>query len=81
MTALKPESVGRPPGVSTMTLTADYEVNGYANNVDDSSSHPGVNRTGRVKAGEAAPVPTIMATKNQGSQTTLLPHDNNRKAR
>ena len=79
MTALKPKSVGMPLGVATMTLTADNEVNGYANNVDNSSSHPSANRTGRVKSGEAAP--TTMTTKKWGSQTRLLPHDNNRKAR
>ena len=65
MTALKPESVGMPPGVSTMTLTADNELNGYTNNVDIRSSHPGANRMGRVKSREAAPAPTIMATKKQ----------------
>ena len=81
MTALKPESVGMPPGVATMTPTEDNKVNGYANHVDNSSLHPGANRTGRVKAGEAAPAPTRMATKKRGSQTRLLPHDDNRKAR
>ena len=52
MTAPNPESVGMPPGVATMTLTADNEVNGYANIVDDNSSHLGANRTGQVKAGK-----------------------------
>ena len=72
MMTLKPESVGMPLGVSTMTSTADNEVNGYANIVDNSSSHPGANRTWRVKAGEAgeaAPAPTIVATKKRGIQT------------
>ena len=64
-----------------MTLTADNEVNGYANNVDNSSLHLGANRTGQVKAGEAAPAPMIMTMKKRGSQTRLLPHDENRKAR
>ena len=35
MTALKPKSVGMPPGVAMMIPTADKEVNGYANNVDN----------------------------------------------
>ena len=46
MTALKPESVGMPPGAAMMILTADKEVNGYANNVETSFSHPGASRTG-----------------------------------
>ena len=46
MTALKPESVGIPPGVATMTPTGDNEVNGYVKSVDNSSLHPGSNRTG-----------------------------------
>ena len=36
MTALKTESVGRPPGVATMTQTADTELNGYTNIIDNS---------------------------------------------
>ena len=51
-----------------MTLTVDKEVNGYANLIDNSSSHPGVNKTGRAKSGEAAPAPTIMAEKNGESK-------------
>ena len=81
MMALKPESVGMPPGVATMNPTADNEVNGYTNILDNSSLHPGANRTGQVKAGDVAPAPTIMATKKRGSQTRLLPHDGNIKAR
>ena len=81
MMAIKPESVGMPLGVATMTPSADNEVNSYANIVDNSSSHPGANKKGRVKAGEVVPAPTIMATKNRGSQTRLFPPDDNRKAR
>ena len=51
MTALKPKSVGMPPGVAMMIPTADKEVNGYANNVDTSFSHLGASRTGQVKDG------------------------------
>ena len=51
-----------------MTPTTDNEVNGYANLIDNSSSHPGVNKTGRAKSGEAAPAPTIMAEKNGESK-------------
>ena len=81
MTARKPESFGMTPGVATMNLTADNEVNGYAKNVYISSLHPGTNRTGQVKAGKVAPAPTIMGTKKRGSQMRLLPHNDNRKAR
>ena len=81
MTALKPESTGIPPGVAMVIPTADMEVNGYANNVYTSFSHPGASRMGRVKDGEAAPAPTITATKNQGIQTRILPHSEYRKAR
>ena len=73
MTALKPESVGMPPGVATMTPTADNEVNGYANNVDISYLNPGANRTGQVKAGKAAPAPTIMVTKKAGKSNETSP--------
>ena len=78
MTALKPESVGRPPGVATMTPTAYNEVNVLIYN---RSSHPGANRTGRSKARDTAPAPTIMAEKKRGSQTRLLSHDGNKKLR
>ena len=81
LTALKPESVGMPPGVAMLTPTVDNEVKGYANIVYNSSLHPGANMTGRVKAGDVAPAPTIMATKQQGSQTRLLSHNGNRRAR
>ena len=64
-----------------MTSTADNEVNGYVNIIDNSSLHPVANRTGRVKARDAALAPTIMATKKQGIQMRLLSHDGNRKAR
>ena len=64
MTALKPGSVGRPPGVATMTLTADTELNGYTNIIDNSPSYPGANWTGKAKAGDAAPTPTTQAKKN-----------------
>ena len=80
-TALKPESVRMPPGVAMMILTADKEVNGYANNVDNVFSHPGASRTGRVKDWEATPAPTITATKKQVIQTRILPHSDYRKAR
>ena len=46
MTALKPESVGMPPGFAMMIQTEYKEVNGYANNVDIIFSHPGASRTG-----------------------------------
>ena len=81
MMALKPESVGMPPGVAMMILTADKEVYGYANNVDNIFSHLGASRTGRVKDWEAAPTPTITATRKQGIQTRILPHIDYRKAR
>ena len=81
MTALKPESVGRPPGVATMTLTADTELNGYTNIIDNSLMHPGANWTGRVKAGDAAPTPTTRAKKKRESQTRLISTDINKKAR
>ena len=67
MTALKPESVGRPPGVATMTPTADTEVNGYTKNIDNSSFHTGAKWMKRAKAGDAAPAPAIMAEKKRGS--------------
>ena len=73
MTAPNPESVGMPPGVATMTPPADNEVNGYADIVDNSSSHPGANMTGQVKAGEATPAPTIMATKKVGKSNKTSP--------
>ena len=63
MTALKPESVGRPPGVATMTPTADTELHGDKNIIDNSPSHPGANWTSQAKAGEAAPTPTTRAKK------------------
>ena len=81
MTALKPESVGRPLGVATMTPTADNEENGYTNNIDNSSLHTGANWAGRAKSGDAAPAPTLMARKKRVSQTILLSQDINKKAR
>ena len=81
MTALKPESVGMPLGVAMMIPTADREVNGYANNVDNSFSYLGASWSGRVKDWEAAPAPTITATKKRGIQTRILPHRDYRKAR
>ena len=81
MTALKPESFRMPPGVAMMIPTTDKEVNGYVNNVDTTFSHLGASRTGRVKDGEAAPAPTITATKKRGIQTRILPHIVHRKAR
>ena len=80
-TALKPESVGMPLGVAMMIPTVDKEVNGYATNVDNSLPYLGASRTGRVKAGEAAPASTIKATRKQGIQTRIHPHDDNRKGR
>ena len=65
MTALKPESVGGPLGVATMTPTADNKVNSNVNPIDNSSSQPGTNRAGQAKAGDVVPAPTIMATKKQ----------------
>ena len=50
-------------------------------NVDNSFSHPGASRTGRLKSGEAAPAPTIRATRKQRIQTRIHPHDDNRKVR
>ena len=58
MTALNPESVGRPPGVAATTRTADTELHGYKNKIDNSPSHPGANWTGQDKAGDVAPMPT-----------------------
>ena len=81
MTALKLESVRMPPGLAMMIPTADNEVNGYVNNVDNSFSRPGASRTGQVKAGEAAPEPTIRATRKRGIKTRIHPHDDNIKAR
>ena len=81
MTALKPESVGIPPGVAMMTPTVDKEVNGYANNVDNSFLHPGASRTGQVKVGAAALALMIRATRMRGIQMRIHPHNNNRKAR
>ena len=46
MTVLKTESVGMSPGIAMMIPTADKEENGYANNVDNSFSHPGASKTG-----------------------------------
>ena len=73
MTALKAESVGMPLGVAMMIPTTDKEVNGYGNNVDNSFLHLRASRTGQVKAGEAAPAPTIRATRKRGIQTRILP--------
>ena len=81
MTALKPESVWIPPGVAMMILTVDKEVNGYANNVKNIFFHPGARKTGRVKYWEAAPAPSITATKKQVIITKILPHSDYRKAR
>ena len=81
MTALKPESVGRPPGAATMTPTADTELNVYKNIIDNSLSHPGTNCTGRDKAGDAAPTPTTRAKKKREIQPRLLSTDTNKKAR
>ena len=80
MTALKTESVGRPPGVPTMTLTADNKVNGNLNLIDNSSSHLGANSTGRAEAGDAALAPTIITNKKLRSQTRLPSHEGNKKA-
>ena len=81
MTAPKPESIGMQLGVAMTIHTEDKEVNGYANNVDNSFSHPGAKSTGRVKDWEAAPGPTITATRKRGIQTRILPHSDYRKAR
>ena len=59
-----------------MTPTADTELHGYKNIIDNSPSHPGANWTGRAKDGDAAPMPTTSPKKNgkakQGfSQQTL----------
>ena len=61
MKALKPESVGRPPGVATMTPTTDTELNGYTNIIDNIPSHPGTNWMGRAKYADAALTPTTKA--------------------
>ena len=79
MTALKPESVDRPPGVVTMTPTADTELHGNKNIIDNSPSHPGANWTGRAKAGDAAPTPTTRAKKKRESQARLLSTETNKK--
>ena len=81
MAARNPESVRMTPGVAMMIQTEDKEVNGYANNVDNSFLHPGARRTGRFKDWEAAPAPTITETRKQGIQTIFLPHSNCRKGR
>ena len=81
MMALKPESVGMPQGVAMMAPTADKEVNGYVNNVENSFSHPGASGTGRVKYWEAALAPTITATRKRVIQTIIVPHSDYRKAR
>ena len=47
-----------------MTPTADTELNGYINIIDNSPSHPGANWTGRAKDGDAAPMPTTRPKKN-----------------
>ena len=64
-----------------MTPTVDNKVNSNVNLIDNSSSHPSANRTGWAKAGDAAPAPTIMAEKKRGSQTRILSHKGNKKAR
>ena len=61
MTELKPESVGKQPAVATMTPTADTELNGYTNRIDNSPSRPGANWTGQAKDRDAAPTPTTKA--------------------
>ena len=68
MTALKPESVRRPPGVATMTPTAYTEENGYKKYIDNSSSYTGANWTGRSKAGDTAPAPTLLAKKKEEAE-------------
>ena len=72
MMALKPESVGRPPGVATMTPTTDNKVNGNVNFIENSSLHPGAIRTGQAKAEDAASAPTIMAEKNREAKRDFL---------
>ena len=64
-----------------MIPAEDKEVNGYANNVENIFSHPRASRTGRFKYWEAAPAPTITATRKQKIQTRILPHSDCRKAR
>ena len=79
MTALNPECVRRPPGVATMTPTADTDLHGYKNIIDNSPSHPGANWTGQAKAGDAAPTPTTRAKKKRESQARLLWTDTKQK--
>ena len=79
MTELKPESVGRPPGVATMTPTADTELHGNKNIINNSLSHPGANWTRLDKAGDAAPTPTTWAKKKRESQARLLSTNTKKK--
>ena len=81
MMAQKPESFRMPPGGATVIKTEEKAVNGCAKNVDNSFSHPGASRTGRLKDWEAEPAPTITATGKGGIQTRILPHRNCIKAR
>ena len=81
MTARNSESIGMPPCVALMIQREDKAVNGCANNVDNSFSHTGARRTGRLKYWEAAPAPMITATRKRGNQTIILPHIKCRKAR
>ena len=64
-----------------MTPTAETELNGYTNIIDNIPSHPGANWTGQAKDGDAALTPTIRAKKKQESQPRLLLTDTSKKAR
>ena len=64
-----------------MIPTADTELHGYKNIIDNSLLHQGANWTGRAKAGDAAPTPTTRAKKKREIQARLLSTDINKKTR
>ena len=64
-----------------MNPTADTELNGYTNIIDNILLHPGANWTGRAKYGDAALMSTTRAKKKRESQTKLLLTDTNKKSR
>ena len=64
-----------------MIETEEKAVNGCAKKIDNSFSHPGASRTGRLKGWEAEPAPAITATGKRGIQMIILPPRNCIKAR
>ena len=80
MRALKPDSVGRPPGVATRSPTADTALHGNKNIIENSTLHPGTNWRGRPKDGDAAPTANKRARKRE-SQARLLWTATNKKTR